>query len=171
MVVAAGHRSRPRQTGASNRATNVSEHNNPQRTNPPKPKRSTQSKLWITASLVLSIIVLGWTFSLPFRALPNAGDDDKPALAERLQQKRSRAEQLRDEAFANHQEFLRTVSIQKAATQGNKPGRAESLAHWRDRKSQIAEQLKELEQEAAIKGTLQWHAQRMLRESLQDGPE
>lgn len=139
-------------------------------TDPPPRRPWNQSKFWIAASLTLSIILLAWTISLPLRTLARPAAEEQLDPIEKLQQKRTRAELLRAEAFANHREFLREVAIARAAPAPDKPGLNESRAHWQQQRARIEIQLKELEQEQPAKGTLQWQALQSMRNSLEDGP-
>lgn len=136
---------------------------------PQKRTRSRQSKALIAASLLVSACIIGWTFSLPFRLASSASQNqrERAEQAEQIHQKRTRAEEIREEAFANHQHFVSQMVKKRVSTQA-KPGRLESRRHWDNRVAKVKKQLLELGNPEA--DTLQWHQKQDLLDSLEDGP-
>jgi len=139
---------------------------------PPKRKRSLQSKAWIAASLFVSACIITWTFSLPFRLADSATQNqiEREQQAEDIQQKRTRAEERREEAFANHKQFVQSM-VRKRESTLPKPGNLQVRKHWKKRVAKVKKKLSELDKLGDPKnGSIQWVHKQALVDSLDDGP-
>jgi hypothetical protein len=136
---------------------------------PPKRKRSLKSKLWIAGSLIVSGCIITWTFSLPLRLAASATQNqvERDELVEQIKQKRTLAEQRREEAFENQQDLVRLV-VQKRGSTAAKPGNIESRQRWKKRAAKARKKLLALGDPKA--GTIEWIQKQRLLESLEDGP-
>ncbi len=141
---------------------------------PPKPSRSPQSKFWIAASLLLSACILTWTFWLPLRSLSSpTAKQTELSPSEQIELKRTRAEEHREQALANHQEFVRRL-VQQRELDGHKPGSFEAREYWEKRANKLKIQLQQLpdlpELDESPQKSLQWHRRAQMIDSLKDGP-
>jgi hypothetical protein len=141
-----------------------------------KEQRSKSSKIWIALSFVLSAVILGWGFTLPFRQpgdpLVTSGGGSPTSLAQdladRIEQRRSAAEEFRQAAIALDQEFMRAVEKKRGTKRNKLPGIVEVRANWERRVAKVQTQLRQLNN--APEGSLEATYRDELAESLNDGP-
>ncbi len=136
---------------------------------PPKHKRSTQSKLMVAFSLFVSVLIIVWTFSIPFHLVASARQNDleNVQLAKQIEQKRTQNQRIREDAFAAHQEFLQKIANQRGWVP-SKPGSLEVRKHWEKKIAKVQKQLLELGDPEP--GTNEWDRKQRLLESISDAP-
>jgi chromosome segregation ATPase len=124
----------------------------------------------IAVSLMVSVCILSWTFSLPFRTNPSVNElkNQRLNLAESIQQKRTRAEQIRDDAFADHQQLVRVMNQQQQSN-AQKPGIMASRRRWDRKVAKVKNQLRSLGNPP--EGSIQWLQKQRLLSLIDDGPQ
>ena len=134
-----------------------------------KPK----SRVWFIASIVLSLSIMGWSFTLPFRAGGSlqldsgklnggtvaVGGGDASGFT-------SSAKEFRASAIALDREFMR-ARAEKTRLK-TVPGRTEVKQAWNRRAEMVRRQVKELGKPE--KGTVQWQERQELIKMLDDAP-
>ncbi len=143
-----------------------------------KKQRSKSSQIWIALSFGLSALILGWGFTLPFRQpgdplVTSGGGSSSPTslaqdLADRIEQRRSAAEEFRQAAIALDQEFMRTVEKKRGTKEDKLPGIVEARANWERHVAKVHDQLRQLKK--CAEGSLEAAYRDELAESLDDGP-
>ena len=89
------------------------------------------------------------------------------AVAERIEQRRTNAEEFRDAAIALDREFMR--SLEKSRVRKSVPGIKEAKTQWNRHVQNVKMQLDQLKN--AKEGSPEWLYRRELVESLQDAPQ
>ena len=130
---------------------------------------------WLFISMVLSVIIIGWGFSIPFRnnsslvttdrVTPETTDDFKSKAAE-FAHKRSQAESFRQNSLDIDAEFMRQRAAK--AELPEVPGKKHAADSWGMRVKKIHRELKALGNPP--KPSIQWQEKQRLLEALKDGP-
>lgn len=136
--------------------------------------RKRNSKIWMIVSLLLSVLILGWAFSLPFRSsslsfVDSHGDDVSSVVdrsGQRSVERSQDAEEFRAAAIAMEQDFMRELRERNALKKV--PGKKEVMLHWNKHVELVKKQIAELGHPE--KDTMEWHDKQVLIKSLQDGP-
>lgn len=130
------------------------------------------SRIWVFLSIVLSLAIMGWAFTLPFRngreMLVSSDDRDTVASTEggESDPRTLSAEAYRAAALEMEEKFM------KARRERTRlkvvPGRAEVRQRWQRRVERVRSHVRELGDPP--EGTLEWHEKNELIESLSDAP-
>ncbi len=134
------------------------------------------SRIWLLYSLVLTVLIMGWAFSLPFRSggLSYVHSKDKTPGQEtesdqdgiRPVQTESRADEFVAAAIAMDEAYMRQRRERSRLKQV--PGRAEVKARWNQRQQWVMKQVEAIG--SPEKGTIEWQEQQELLTSLEDSP-
>ena len=121
-----------------------------------EPKKSSGSKVWITASFLLSGTILIWAFSTPFRAGKNqaiSSANGSHDLIDSADQRQLKASEVRAHALEMDREFMTQLDKRRKLAFPEVPGQEEVKRHWVRRVGRAREQLKSLQ--SASPGTLE----------------
>ena len=136
-----------------------------------RPKSKT--RIWFFLSVVVSLGIFAWGFSLPFRSGGSLRLDSGKRTAgaasmvgEDISDLSSDAAEFRAAAIALDREFMR-ARREKTRLQ-EVPGKVEVKRAWNRRLERARRQVKEIGE--AKEGTLQWQERQELIKSLEDGP-
>ena len=123
----------------------------------------------VACSLLVSILIIIWTFSIPFHLVASAKQNDleNVQLAKRIEQKRTENQRIREDAFLAHQEFLQKIASERRSV-SPKPGNVQSRRHWEKKVAKVQQQLLELGDPEP--GTNEWERKQRLLESISDAP-
>lgn len=94
-------------------------------------------------------------------------EQDRLSLAESIKLKRTRAEEIRDQAISNHQMFVRLTS-ERRQLNTRKPGIVETKKRWSERVGKARNRLQELGDPQ--EGSVQWIEKQRLLSTIDDGP-
>lgn len=138
------------------------------------PKKSKGSKLWITASFLLSGTILAWTFSAPFRAsnsteiLSSSPQSGSPDLITSGHKHRLHASEVRALAMEMDREFMNQLAERREQAFPPVPGAKTVKENWGRRVDRAREELRRLE--SARPGSLESDYRDSLADKLRDAP-
>ena len=146
-----------------------------------QPTKRPPQRLWNIASCVISICVLIWMLSLPFRrsvvALTpadqrgEAGTVQRLDIVEKIQQKDLEDERYREEALMLDEELMRSLAQSQQQRQQVKPGIEHAREYRQTYKRRIKREIEQLGRPP--EQSPQWHYQQELLKQLRsddDGP-
>jgi hypothetical protein len=127
------------------------------------------------ASVTLSLLVIGWTLSQPFRdASITTRSDAKPASTpidpvSQMVHRSGDADEFRDEAIALDREFMAELRSKREADQRRfRPGDREVKEQWEDQSQRIQTEIQQIQD--AAPGSLEHQRRQSLEAMLEDAP-
>lgn len=133
--------------------------------------KSRSTKIWITLSFVLSIALLVWSFTLPFREssslIPSRGADGDRVVSASVVQYRN-ADELRAEAMMLDHDLMEMMREKEQERSRPRPGIREVKQRWELHVQDVKRQIKEM---GAVKeGSIEAQHRKEMLESLEDAP-
>ncbi len=145
------------------------------------PRRGRSSRWWIGLSFLVSSLILLWAFTLPFRNPgPSVGSVNQvsgiqTAFSLSAGQRRAEAEQFREDAIAEHHDYLRSLEKKRQLHDRRElPRKQEVVQRWNQRVELMQARIKKLDSEIqrsdAPEGSLMWQNREELTKVLDDKP-
>jgi hypothetical protein len=130
------------------------------------------SRIWIGLSFLLSTVILGWSFTLPFRQagktmVSSEQHAEQVDLTDVVRQRQTSAEEFRDAAIALDQEFMRSLA-KRNQPKRDLPGIEHTKRAWQRHQKLVETQVRQLKN--AEEGTLEASYRQELINSFEDGP-
>jgi hypothetical protein len=129
------------------------------------------AKVWISLSLFLSMSLMIWSFSTPFRdntltSQPKGKEEQSNLQASEIKFSKRQLKEMRDAAVSLDHTLMQKIGEKYAEEE--KPGLRETQNHWNRHVESVRLQITQIGQ--APEGSLESQYQRELLDSLGDGP-
>ena len=142
----------------------------------PTPAETRKARIWLALSCLLTIVIMVWAFSLPFRsdaltfAEQSDGEESTTGSAGgglfHDEEAKFRADQFRAAAIALDQEFMQRRREKNQPR--NLPGKEQVNQYWDGHVQHVQRELQQIGEPQ--RGSLEWQEQQELLKSLDDAP-